>query len=150
MLDWLLLTKRPHQMQRLTPPSWEHAWPHNVWALTSVENQEQATKRIPFLITVPAVVRGLSVEPLLAPVDLSPWIDNIQWVIVGGESGPHARPMHPNWVRTIRDQCQSAGVAFFFKQWGGNNKKVTGRVIDGRIWDEVPGVRNEQTQMELL
>lgn len=112
-------------------------WPiPNVWLGTSVENQEQADKRIPELLRVPAAVRFLSMEPLLGPVDLKGcmqplgygWVENhctgpeggsaIDWVIVGGESGPHARPMHPQWARDIRDQCEAAGVPYFFKQWG--------------------------------
>ena len=174
MLDWLLLTKRPHNMPHMVPDSWQQdGWPPNVWAMTSVEDQQQATHRIPLLLDVPAVVRGLSVEPLIAPVDLSPWLADIQWVIVGGESGPHARRIYPDWVRTIRDQCQGFGVAFFFKQWGnlapieqnntnstngtngtnGTNhvafqrtsKKAAGRLLDGRTWDELPIVPTENT-----
>lgn len=112
-LDWLLLTKRPENAK------WDwKTFPDNIWIGTSVENQEYADKRIPELLKIPAPVRFLSVEPMLGPVDLSPWLDQIQWVIVGGESGPAARPMHPDWVRSVRDQCEAAGVPFFFKQWG--------------------------------
>jgi hypothetical protein len=106
-------------------------WPlPNVRLGVSVENQPEADKRVPLLLQTPAAVRWLSIEPLLGPVDLSrhleikmPDLDgpdevNIQWVVVGGESGPGARPMHPDWARSLRDQCQAAGVAFFFKQWG--------------------------------
>lgn len=158
MLDWLLLTKRPENMQRFAP--WKDDWPTNVWAMTSVENEEQAHKRIPVLLEVPAIVRGLSVEPLIGPVDLTPWLDNIQWVIVGGESGAGARPMQLEWVRSIRAQCQEANVPFFFKQWGEwiqlensepselnispamkrVGKKVAGRELDGRTWDGLPDV----------
>jgi protein gp37 len=162
MLDWLLLTKRPENMCSMVPPSWETSWPNNVWAMTSIENQEQAKRRIPFLLDIPARVRGLSVEPLIAPVDLSSWLAHIQWVIVGGESGPDARPMYPQWVRTIRNQCQERGVAFFFKQWGNRypvehrnngsyqvefhrtNKKAAGRDLDGRTWDEFPDIIAEK------
>lgn len=158
MLDWLLLTKRPENIQNMVPDMWYTTLPPNIWAMTSVEDQEQAKKRIPFLLKVPAVVRGLSIEPLIAPVDLTHWLDHIQWVIVGGESGHNARPMHPTWVRDIRDQCQAFGVAFFFKQWGthapveqGSNgtyqvsfhrtgKKAAGRFLDERTWDELPQV----------
>lgn len=152
MLDWLLLSKRPENMRTFAP--WRDAWPANAWAMTSVENQEVAEKRIPELVNVPAVVRGLSVEPLLGPVDLSPWISEVQWVIVGGESGPNARPMHPDWVRQIRDQCKGTGVAFFFKQWGEwapsdtstpdqhmmtrMGKKSAGRLLDGQLWEQLP------------
>jgi protein gp37 len=116
MLDWLLLTKRPENMLRFAP--WREKWPDNVWAMTSVENQEQAEKRIPMLAKVPAAIKGLSVEPLLESVDLLPWLKDIGWVIVGGESGVKARPMNPKWALDIRDQCFSANIPFFFKQWG--------------------------------
>lgn len=125
-MDWLLLTKRPENIMRLW--SFGLEWP-NVWFGTSVENQEQADKRIPELLKVPAKVRFLSCEPLLGPVDLTTdgylsagWtgavLPGISWVICGGESGPGARPMHPDWARSLRDQCVAAGVAFHFKQWG--------------------------------
>ncbi len=111
MLDWLLLTKRPENMRKFIP--WGANWPVNVWAMTSVENQEQAEKRIPVLVETPAVVKGLSVEPLLDAIDLSPWLPKVDWVIVGGESGSHARPLNPQWVMDIRDQCISANTPFF-------------------------------------
>lgn len=126
-LDWLLLTKRPENILQMVPPAYAAGyWPDNVWIGTSVESQEQAEKRIPELLKVPAKVRFLSCEPLLGPVDLGfPFSDNaymtdrhVDWVIVGGESGHGARPMHPEWARSLRDQCQAAGVAFHFKQWG--------------------------------
>jgi protein gp37 len=155
MLDWLLLTKRPENMLRFAP--WKDDWPPNVWAMTSVENKEMAEKRIPVLIEVPAIVRGLSVEPLIGPVELGPWLKDIQWVIVGGESGQGARQMQVDWVISLRDQCREAGVPFFFKQWGewayqgnGENqeprakrvgKKAAGRELEGRTWDGVPDVQ---------
>ena len=126
-LDWLLLTKRPENILEMIPVSWRHGPAANVWYGTSVENQEYADKRIPELLKVPAKVRFLSCEPLLGPVTLRRWVrpslgwapDPIQWVIVGGESGHDARPMHPDWAWSLRDECQAAGdVAFFFKQWG--------------------------------
>lgn len=198
-LDWLLLTKRPQNVPRIVPGWMEpRSWPSNVWLGTTVENQTEADRRIPYLLAVPAAVRFLSVEPLLGPVDLrrwmasakvtckackhsfwlhdanpcdhaesgawtlacpncgdcrckpgwtpadarhvqmeppADWVDRsvgrfdkvhptinlmpmIDWVIVGGESGPGARPMHPDWARSLRDQCNAAGVPFFFKQWG--------------------------------
>jgi protein gp37 len=102
----------------------------------SVENQKYTT-RIDDLRRVETAVRFLSVEPLLGPVeDLD--LTGIHWVIVGGESGHGARPMDPAWVRSIRDQCIASNVKFFFKQWGGVRKHVTGRVLDGRTWDEMP------------
>lgn len=120
-LDWLLLTKRPQNVARIVP-GWmaPHSWPENVWLGTTAENQTEADRRIPHLLAVPARVRFLSCEPLLGPVSLSSYGTgaSINWVICGGESGTGARPMHPDWARSLRDQCQAAGVAFFFKQWG--------------------------------
>lgn len=159
MLDWLLLSKRPENMLKFAP--WSNAWPDHVWAMTSVENQEEAERRLPVLLHVPAVVRGLSVEPLIGPVDLSEWLADIQWVIVGGESGPNARPMHPDWVRKVQDQCERFNVAFFFKQWGAwapsgadmksdgtmrkMGKKASGRLLDGRLWEGIPNPREQLT-----
>ena len=201
-LDWLLLTKRPASVHVLAPARWfvepgnllceacsgsaslplgttcnEHeprmtGWPANVWIGTTVEDQQRADERLPLLRSIPAGIRFLSCEPLLGPLDLD--LTGISWVIVGGESGPGARPMDPEWVRTLREQCVSANTrgterdaspAFLFKQWGdwadeghplaalegrphhvfesGEHvyrvgKKVAGRVLDGRTWDEVP------------
>lgn len=159
MLDWLLLSKRPENMLKLAP--WRGAWPANVWAMTSVENQEEAERRLPELLKVPTIVRGLSVEPLLDSVDLSSWLAEIQWVIVGGESGPNARPMQPDWARQLRDQCVNADVPFFFKQWGAwapseagaqsqfamtrMGKKAAGRSLDGRSWEQLPLPRESCT-----
>jgi protein gp37 len=158
----------------------------NIWLGVSCEDQKTADERIPILLQTPAAVRFVSLEPLLGPIDLgefqpflgitkhagtykaargvlSGWIN---WVIVGGESGPNARPMHPDWVSSIRDQCQEAGVPFFFKQWGeysfaGNHvdnngvrilnstimqrvgKKVAGRILDGREWNEYPEEKDD-------
>lgn len=115
-LTWLLLTKRPDRMA-----AWFRErvggfrWPRNAWAGTTVENQAAADARVPHLLRVPAAVRFLSCEPLLGPVKLR---SKISWVIAGGESGPRARPSHPAWFRSLRDQCAAAGVPFFFKQWG--------------------------------
>lgn len=114
-LDWLLLTKRPQNIDRMLPHGWNGGWP-NVWLGTTVENQAEADRRIPHLLATPAAVRFLSCEPLLDRI--TPNLDGIHWVICGGESGPGARPMHPNWARSLRDQCVAAGVAFHFKQWG--------------------------------
>ena len=102
----------------------------------SVENKEYMF-RINHLRNTAAQVKFLSIEPLLGPLpDLN--LNGIDWVIVGGESGPGARPMLKSWVIDIRDQCQSAGVPFFFKQWGGTNKKKAGRLLENRTWDEMP------------
>jgi protein gp37 len=135
-LNWLLLTKRPEHMLRMAP--WSGAWPGNVWAMASTENQHWANIRVPLLLEVEAVVHGLSVEPVVGPVDLSRWLDRLQWVIVGGESGPRHRYIDIAWVRLLRDQCVEAGVPFFFKQWGGFYHNSGGRVLDGRTWDEMP------------
>ena len=111
-------------------------WPDNLWMGVSVEN-ETVQYRIGDLRTTPARLKFLSLEPLLGPL---PWLDlrDIDWVIVGGESGPHARPMREEWVHNIRHQCEAAGVAFFFKQWGGAKKHKTGRQLNGRTYDELP------------
>lgn len=114
---FMLLTKRPQNIPGMLPPDWGDGWP-NVWIGTTVENQTEAERRIPHLVAVPAAIRFLSCEPLLGPVDLTAWLSRLQWVIVGGESGAGARPMHPEWLLSLRDQCKAARVAFFFKQWG--------------------------------
>lgn len=163
MLDWQLLTKRPENITRMVPAAWLDTPPANVWYGTSVENQEYADKRIPELLKVPARVRFLSCEPLLGPVDLSEWMvfegqyekaewmlakwrssQPIDWVICGGESGHGARPMHPDWAGFLRDQCEAAGVAYFFKQWGEYRdgarmgKHAAGRLLDGAEWNGMP------------
>ncbi len=130
-----ILTKRP---QRMADVVGRMDWPHlpNVWLGTSVESDRYAF-RADWLSRVPAALRFLSLEPLLGPlpsVDLT----NADWVIVGGESGSNARPMHPDWVRDIRDECNRDSVPFFFKQWGGRFPKSGGRELDGRTWDEYP------------
>jgi protein gp37 len=128
-----VLTKRPEVAEALAPSL---PWPSNVWLGASVED-ERVLHRVATLRKVPAKVRFLSVEPLIGPIRRLP-LRGIHWVIVGGESGPRARPMDSEWVRSLRDQCVDAGVPFFFKQWGGVNKGLTGRVLDGRTWDEMP------------
>ena len=170
MLDWLLLTKRPQEIGGKVP--WTNDWPENIWLGTTVENQKFAGLRLPHLLKHPAKVRFLSCEPLLGPIDLRPWIKpksktglfGIDWIIAGGESGPGARPMHPEWARGLRDQAAATKVAFHFKQWGhwvpeeivtieqkrsvieledGSKmawleKKVAGRKLDGDTWDGLP------------
>jgi protein gp37 len=159
-LDWLLLTKRPETMAQFAREDmgWSGSWPANVWAGTSVEHQQAANERIPHLLRVPARVRFLSVEPLLESVDLAQWLvhrepepqsqttrsDNptISLVIVGGESGPSARPFDLAWARSIRDQCKDAGVPFFFKQ-GGRRPLLDGAPLKlrdpkGGNLDEIP------------
>ena len=169
-LDWLLLTKRPQLVGEFVP--WGTRWPRNVWLGTTIETQLWAEKRLPILLDYPASVHFLSCEPLLGPLDLRTWLLKekerypIGWVIAGGESGSHARPMHPEWAANLRDQCIAANVPFHFKQWGhwcpepaantvrrvkfltstsGNStrmvalgKKAAGRSLDGRTWDEIP------------
>ncbi len=129
-----ILTKRADSLVQLAP---RLKWPSNVWMGVTVESEEYID-RIDDLRLVGAAVRFLSLEPLLSAMpnmDLT----GIDWVIVGGESGPGSRPMLPEWVRDIRDQCQQSNTAFFFKQWGGTNKKKAGRMLDGKIHSEMPG-----------
>lgn len=179
-LDWLILTKRignaPAMIERAIGKydSEFYGLQNNVWLGITVCNQQEAERDIPKLLDVPAKKHFLSMEPLLGPVDLEKaraWqsdVVGVDWVIVGGESGPKARPMHPDWVRRIRDDCEMFATPFFFKQWGewkqvhetragelgiaGKpwvnfdpetavcriGKKASGRLLDGRTWDEVP------------
>jgi protein gp37 len=140
-----VLTKRAERLAELSP---KIDWPENVWMGVSVEMGLYA-KRIDFLRRTGAKTKFLSLEPLLGPLpNLN--LKGIDWVIVGGESGPGARPMEPEWAIDIREQCRKAGVAFFFKQWGGWNKKKTGRLLQGRTWDEMPRVAHRPDQRELV
>jgi protein gp37 len=133
-----VLTKRSdHMRELLSGPLRKAAQQRHIWWGVSVENRKHGFPRIADLQEAPAAVRFLSVEPLLEDLGTIP-LDGISWVIVGGESGPGARSMKPEWVSSIREQCQAAGVPFFFKQWGGTRKKVTGRTLDGRTYDEFP------------
>ena len=169
-LRWLLLTKRP---ERMALWALAHRWPSNAWAGVTVEDQQRAEERIPWLLHVPAHVRFLSVEPMLGPIDLSaiptprgvPWdwhtslagqiapaaavdalvgfsvgdrrrfggLACIDWVIAGGESGHHARPSHPDWFRSLRDQCRAAGAVFHFKQWGEWAPQSVSSWVDSQI-----------------
>jgi protein gp37 len=157
-----ILTKRHARMRSLlSSPRWSelltrdpNVWPSdldpelplpNVWLGVSVEDQKWANIRVPALLDTPAAVRFISAEPLLGPVQFGHDLAGIDWVIVGGESGPGARPMHPDWALTIRDDCETNDVAFLFKQWGNRDatgkrtsKKAAGRELDGRTWDEYP------------
>lgn len=128
-----VLTKRAERIEELSP---QLVWAPNIWMGVSVES-EKYTYRIAHLRKTGANVKFLSIEPLIGPVGKL-YLRGIDWVIVGGESGPGARPMEPAWVTDIRDQCLKAGVAFFFKQWGGVQKRKTGRNLEGRTWDEMP------------
>ena len=135
-----ILTKRG---DRLPDYFSRHSVPDNAWIGVSVEDRKYGMPRIDCLRLVKAGVRFLSIEPLLedlGAVDLT----GIHWVIVGGESGNNARPIQPDWVRSIRDQCLSASVPFFFKQWGGRNKKAAGRILDGETWDQSPAMNHAQ------
>lgn len=127
-----VLTKRS---KRLALVADELSWPTNVWMGVSVETQRYAF-RLNHLRKVPAAVRFVSAEPLLGPLDLN--LEGINWLIAGGESGPHARPVSEDWIRSLRDQCSTAEVAFFFKQWGGRTPKAGGRDLEGRTWDDMP------------
>jgi len=170
-LDILLLTKRPENVLTMVPRHWSfpymaiNGWPSHIWIGTTVEDQEHADKRIPELLKVPTKVRFLSVEPLLGKVDLGRTYEvspanggtlayplevddgqygRIHWVIVGGESGTNARPMHPDWVRKVRDQCVAAGVPFFFKQWG-EWLPFYDRDVDDPDWRNVPKTDGRKT-----
>jgi protein gp37 len=163
-LDWLLLTKRPQNVQRMVP--WAADWPANVWLGTTAENQKYADIRIPNLLAARARVHFISAEPLLGPLSLTKF-SGIDWVIAGGESGRSARPTDPEWVRNLRDECKQSNIAFHFKQWGhwspsvsrglsarqhlrappstkfsamlyAVGKTAAGRLLDGRTWDEFP------------
>ena len=163
-LDWLLLTKRPEMIAELAP--WGAEWPHNVWIGTTVEDQRRADERLPLLAKIPAAVRFISAEPLLGRLDLTPWLDDLDWVIAGGESGGKSRPSSPSWFHALLDQCMRAGIAFHFKQWGNwspggpgkakagsktaedgtvmvrSSKARAGRILRGQTWDELPVPRS--------
>ena len=138
-LDWLLLTKRPQNISHFLPEDWEDGYA-NVWLGMTAENQVEYDRRIEALTSIPAKVHFLSMEPLLGPVDLR-GAKGLEWVIVGGESGPSFRPADPNWFRSVRDQCAEAHVPFLFKQWSGISQKkikAMGRELDGVVHDGYP------------
>ncbi len=139
-----VLTKRGERMQQLLSTDLQRFAQHaHIWWGTSVENRKYGMPRIEHLRHTPAAVRFLSIEPLLedlGEIDLR----GIHWVIVGGESGRGARPMHPEWVRSVMDQCRIQSVPFFFKQWGGVRKKQAGRQLDGRTFDEFPQMQRQE------
>lgn len=139
-----VLTKRTDRLRELSS---KLEWAPNIWMGVSVES-ESYRGRIDDLRSTDALVKFLSVEPLLGPLhNLN--LDGIDWVIVGGESGPKARPMDPAWVTDVRDQCRDARVPFFFKQWGGKKKKKAGRTLEGRTWDEMPPNPADRTLLPL-
>lgn len=133
-----VLTKRAERLAELSP---KLNWAPNIWMGVSVENARYGY-RIEDLRSIDSSIKFLSLEPLLGPLyDLD--LRGIDWVIVGGESGPKARPVDPAWVTDLRNQCERASVPFFFKQWGGKNKKRTGRLLEGRTWDQMPDDRTD-------
>lgn len=133
-----VLTKRH---ERLTELAGNLPWPDNVWMGVTIENR-RFVERADYLRSVPAAVRFISAEPLLGPLERLN-LANIDWLIAGGESGWKHRPVHAEWLRDLRDRCQKAGVAYFFKQWGGWRPKSGGRELDGRTWDELPESRRD-------
>lgn len=160
---FLTLTKRPQNIEsklyeanKETPARFLGGGDYlpNIWLGVSVENQRTVVERVPTFINIPASLHFVSVEPMLGGVNLEPYLNNIDWVICGGESGPGARPLHSDWVRDLRDQCIKAGVPFFFKQWGEwfcfererdyhfsrVGKKKAGNLLDGKIWNEFPKI----------
>lgn len=140
-----VLTKRSERLREIAP---RLPWPANVWMGVSVEDQ-RVVSRIADLEATPAAIRFLSCEPLIGPLEgLS--LDGIDWVIVGGESGPKARPMAPEWVESIYRQCRAADVAFFFKQWGGVRKDMTGRTLHGKTYDEMPHSPHRMQRLRAL
>jgi protein gp37 len=140
-----VLTKRPERLLELDP---NLLWKPNIWMGVTVENR-RFVHRIDLLRQTGAHVKFLSLEPLLGPL-VNLRLDGIDWAIVGGESGPKARPIQEAWVLDIRDQCRAAGVAFFFKQWGGVQKSRTGRLLEGRTWDEMPVTASMVPEAQLV
>jgi protein gp37 len=132
-----VLTKRPARMREILSATSFRSAP-NIWIGTSVEDSV-VLDRIDELRAIPGFIRFISFEPLIGPVGPVDLID-IDWAIVGGESGPRSRPIDPAWVEQIEDRCRAHGTAFFFKQWGGKNKKAAGRTLNGREWNEYPSV----------
>ena len=138
-----ILTKRPSRAAKFVARNADllpDGLPEHIWIGTSIEDQS-VDYRVRHLIEVAAKIRFLSCEPLIAPLDLGVFLNgpgDLHWIIVGGESGPGARPADPAWVRLLRDECVVAGVPFFFKQWGGTTPKAGGRELDGETWDQYP------------
>ena len=149
-MDYLLLTKRPENIARFAPRDWmRFGWPKNIWLGVSVENQARADERIPLLLKVPAAIKWLSVEPMLENINIGDGIILrflLNWVVVGGESGPGCRPMDVKWAHSVRDQCKHNGVAFYMKQLGGetNHRSELADLpkdLQIREWPQVEAVR---------
>jgi protein gp37 len=144
-----ILTKRADRMARYTQARYaDRAPPPQIWLGVSTEDQRRADERIPHLLAAHAAVRFLSCEPLLEPLNLRPWIDRLDWVIVGAESGKNARPMVLDWVRSLRDQCGPRAVPFFFKQANIGGRIVPLPELDGRRWEQYPTPRAVPLQIE--
>ncbi len=140
-----ILTKRPIEAMKLAD---QLKWTRNIWMGVTVESYRYV-HRIQALRSIPAKVRFVSFEPLLSPIPADTSLDQIDWAIIGGESGPGARPMKREWVLGLQALCRKHGTAFFFKQWGGVNKKATGRKLDGRTWDEMPSTAQPTLELAL-
>jgi protein gp37 len=141
VVDWhwyLVLTKRAARMQATLQASHLARWLPHVGFGVSVECQSRGDERVPLLLDTPAALRFISCEPLLGPVDLRPWLEQIDWVIAGGETGPMARKTKEEWVRSLRDQCNLAGKPFFFKQWATRPREPKQHLIDGQEWRQLP------------
>ena len=139
-LDWLILTKRIGNVTAMLPGDWRTGY-RNVWLGISVVDQSEADRDVPKLLSVPAAIRWLSIEPMLGPIDCVPLLNRVDWVVVGGESGPHARPMNREWAISLQAQCEVLCVPFFFKQWGGDARDKGGSLLDGRerkAWPKPP------------
>lgn len=138
-LDWIILTKRIGNVEKMLPGDWGDGYP-NVWLMITVVNQEEANRDIPKLLKAPAALRGLSIEPQLDSIGLSTFLagPKISWCIVGAESGPKRRPFDENWARLLRNQCQASGTRFFFKQCFRAGIKIETPELDGKRWMEFP------------
>lgn len=148
----MLLTKRPNHVMDLIPSHWRDGLPGNVWVGATVEDQEWAERRLPHLARIPAVVRFVSAEPLLGPIDLGLWAPSVDWIIMGGESGVERdlRKTDPEWYRGLRDQAQRWSIPLFLKQWGNWSeegrklpRKNTSHALDGHEWTEFPSALAE-------
>jgi len=136
-LTFLIVTKRPQRLFERLPQDWGRGW-QNVWLIITAENQEEFDARIPWLLSTPAAVKGISYEPALGPIDISKCAGQINWVAAGCESGAERRSAYPGWFRSMRDQCHEAGIPFFLKQMDVNGKLAKMPELDGSVYDELP------------